>query len=293
MNLQRAADERGGAVLHGFCGDLQAGMRVNDFHAADYASRESVADAIMRHAFPASRPDLTRVFRPAVDLDEVRQDVLSGLRGECPPYEAYLLWYLENRNRRYVATHCAMLGEHFDVVMPFYDRRLFDIWHSIPPMGLADRSVFRQLLAHYYPALARIPHPEEPAPVTPNLRWQLARFYHQLPTRVLAACVGPQRADEIRLRLHRHHNFRAFGKLEAPQQRAYMLSEVGRLQPALREGLGVELAPGHAVILAGDSQALRTVFGIVRYAERCRRGEPAAESDSSASTMPVAGAADG
>ena len=268
LNLCRADSERGSAVLHGFGGDVQEGVRLGDFSAADYASRESVAAAIMRHGYPASRPDLAGLFGQPVDLDEIRADILAGLRQDCPPYQAYLLWFLENRHRRFVAAGCAALGQHFDMVMPLHDRRLYDLWHSVPPLGLADRAVFKHLLARRYPALARIPHPEEAAPVTPNLRWQLARFYHRLPAQLLAACVGPQRADELRLRLHRHHNFRTFSKLEAPQQRAHMLSELARLRPALREGMGIELSPDCESVLARDTQALRTMFGVASHAAR-------------------------
>ncbi|HET7299457.1 MAG TPA: asparagine synthase-related protein [Oleiagrimonas sp.] len=270
MNLCRVDSERGSALLHGFGGDVQEGARLSDFSAADYASRESLVAAIMRHAYPASRPDLTGLFGRTIDLEEIRADILAGLRQDCPPYQAYLLWFLENRHRRFVAAGCAALGQHFDMVMPLHDRRLYDLWHSIPPLGLADRTVFKHLLARCYPALARIPHPEEAAPVTPNLRWQLARFHHRLPAQLLAACVGQQRADELRLRLHRHHNFRTLSKLEAPQQRAHMLSELARLQPALGQCMGIELSPGYENILARDSQALRTMFGVARYAARRR-----------------------
>ncbi|HET6586487.1 MAG TPA: asparagine synthase-related protein [Oleiagrimonas sp.] len=268
MDLCRADVERGSAVLHGFGGDVQQGARLGDFSAADYASRESVAAAIMRHAFPASRPDLAGLFGRTVDPEEIHADILAELRQDCPPYQAYLLWFLENRHRRFVAAGCATLGQHFDVVMPFHDRRLYDIWHSVPPLGLTDRTLFKRLLARHYPALARIPHPEEAAPVTPNLRWQIARFYHKLPAQLLAACVGPQRADELRLRLHRHHNFRTFSKLEAPQQRAHMLSELARLQPALQDNLGIELSPDYKNVLARDSRALRTMFGVASHAAR-------------------------
>lgn len=275
MNLCRVDSERGSAVLHGFGGDVQEGARLSDFSAADYASRESVAAAIMRHAYPASRQDLAGLFGRTIDPEEIRADILAGLRQDCPPYQAYLLWFLENRHRRFVAVGCAALGQHFDMVMPLHDRRLYDLWHSIPPLGLADRALFKRLLARCYPALARIPHPEEAAPVTPNLRWQLARFHHRLPAQLLAACVGQQRADELRLRLHRHHNFRTLSKLEAPQQRAHMLSELARLQPALGQCMGIELSPGYENILARDSQALRTMFGVASHAaRRCESAEP-------------------
>lgn len=271
MNLYQASLAPASSILHGFCGDVQAGMHIGRFSAADYASREAVADAVMRRYYPSDRADLYNLFNPAAHPDDVRQDILSHLRTDCPPYQAYALWYLESRNRVYVAAQCAMLGETFDPVMPFYDRRLFAIWHSIPPAALVNRSVYRSLMARYYPALARIPHPEEAAPITPNLHWQLARFYRSVPHRLLAAGVGAKRADRIALRLYRDDNIYSLSKLHAPQQRRYMLSELMQLAPALKDGLGVELSSGYAAVLSGDVQALRTMFAVALYAQRrCR-----------------------
>lgn len=268
LNLLRADAPRGTSLLHGFAGDVQAGIRVCDYSAAEYASRESMVDAIMRRNYPSRRNALFGLFQPPADADEIRQDVHDGLRDDCSPHAAYELWYLENRTRRYVATHFSMLSQHFDVVMPFFDRRLFQLWHSIPPAALADRALFKRMLAHYYPKLARIGHPEELVPAIPNLRWQLGSFRHKLPSRLLAACVGGPRADELMLRMHRHRNFRTLSKMEAPQQRAYMLSRVAGLQHALREVLGVTLSVGYETVLARDNQALRTMFGIACYAAR-------------------------
>lgn len=272
MNLFNTPSEPGNAVLHGFCGDAQAGSHISQFSAADYASRESMAAAVTRHYYAPHRPDLFGLFSPAPSPDDIRQDVLAGLRTDCPPYQAYLLWYLENRSRRHVASQIAILGEHFDPIMPFYDRRLFDIWHSIPPIGLMNRVVFKNLIAHYYPKLARIPHPEEAAPITPNLRWQLTRFYHRIPQHLLAVCLGSERAQEVFLRLYRHENIYKLSKLAAPQQRAYMLSQLTQLRPALKEGWGVELSQNYMATLSGDLQALRVMFMVARYAQIRRQG---------------------
>jgi hypothetical protein len=158
-------------------------------------------------------------------------------------------------------------------MMPFYDRRLFDIWNSVPPIGLTNRTVFKALMAHYYPKLARIPHPEELAPVTPNLRWQLARFYHSLPNRLLATGLGNDRARQLLLRLHHHDDTYLLSKLGAPQQRTAMLAELARLRPELKEVFGIELSPSHATVLAADLQALRSLFAVARYAQARLAGD--------------------
>lgn len=268
MHLLRVASRTGSALLHGFCGDLHAGSHFDKYLAADYESLESVAEAVTSRYFRPERLNLFDLLGGGIGLDDMRQEVLEGLRTDCEPQEAYSLWYLENRNRRYVGAEFALLGEHFDVVMPFYDRRLLNLWHSIPPLGRSDRAVFRRLMVRYYPQLARIAHPEEAAPITPNLRWQLARVWHQLPRLLLDKCVGGKRSEAIRLRWYRHGNIRSLGHFSAPQQRAFLLAQVGDSLPALRKALGLELSPDYAAILSGDLQALRSMFGVSRYAER-------------------------
>lgn len=268
LNLLACRPAIGHTLLHGFCGDLLSGGHIDPFSADDYASRDAMAAAIVRHWYPDTTENLKDLFTPSPNLDDVCQDVLDGLRSDCPPYQAYLLWYAENRNRRYVASHFAVLGEYFDTVMPFYDRRLFELWFSIPPIGLSDQAPLRQLLARYYPALARIPHPAESAPIIPNLRWQLARLRRGLGSRILAGCIGRERTQDLLLRFFRDDDFRSLSKLAAPQQRRRMLATVTGLQRLLCDALGVELSPQYADILQGNLQALRTVFTVVRYVQR-------------------------
>lgn len=268
LNLLGATTATGSTLLHGFGGDVMAGIRIGDFKATDYATRETLVDALIRHNYPAARSDLLRLFSPAPDPEEVRQDLIDGLRSDCPPYQAYLLWFMENRTRRYVGAQFAALGEHFDTVMPFYDRPLCDLWFSLPPIASEDRAVFRKLMVRYYPALARIAHSEEPAPIVPNLRSQLSSLVQSVPRRALTGCLGREQTKKLLLRLHHDDDFRSFDRLESPQHQTYMLSKIAELQPALREALGVELSPQYQRILSADPQALRTLFTVASYAQR-------------------------
>jgi asparagine synthetase B (glutamine-hydrolysing) len=268
LNLLACRLALGHTLLHGFCGDLLSGGHIDPFSANDYASRDAMADAIVRHWYPDSTEDLRELFTPSPSLDDLRQDVLDGLRPDCPPYQAYLLWYAENRNRRYVASHFAVLGEYFDTVMPFYDRRLFELWFSVPPIGLSGQGTLRQLLARYYPALAKIPHPAESAPIIPNLRWQVARLWRGLGPRVLTRCIGRDRTRDLLLRFFRDDDFRSLSKLAAPQQRSQMLATVTDSRRLLCDALGLELSPRYPDILRGNLQALRTMFTVVRYVQR-------------------------
>ncbi len=271
MHLLDTASAHGSSLLQGFGGDILAGSHVNQLSAAEYASYESLADGALRLYNVTGEPSLRNLFTPAVDMDEVRQDVLSGLRVDCPPHQAYLMWDFENRQRRYVGSQFSLLGDHFDTIMPFYDRRLLELWTSVPPIGLADRSVFRKLLARYYPALARIPHPEQPAPIIPNLHSQIGRFRRGLPKRALAKTLGAEQAKNVFLRFYRHDYIWNLGNLAAPQQRAHMLSTVEALRPTLKDVLGVELSSNSQAKLSTDLQALRGMFLAAEYARRHAR----------------------
>lgn len=268
MNLLRPETATGTPLLHGYGGDVLAGYFADSLDAGEHASRAALVEGVLRVYRHSGRSDIRRLLRPVVDPEEVRQDVLSDLREDCAPHQAFMLWQFETRLRTYVGSYMSLLGAHFDTVTPFYDRRLFEIWTSIPPIALVDRAVFRKLLTRYYPALATIPHPEEPAPITPNLRQQLARFYRSMPKRLLNQALGLERTRELFLRSYRHDYIWNLGNLAAPQQRAYMLSRVADLRPLLKEGLGVELAPDYESVLAGDVQALRGMFLAAEYARR-------------------------
>ena len=88
-------------------------------------------------------------------------------------YHSAVLWDVENRQRRFIAGHLPMLGQKFDVIVPFYDARLMSVWFSLPRISLDERYLQRQQLAKLYPNLAKIPHSEENAPIIPNLSNQL------------------------------------------------------------------------------------------------------------------------
>lgn len=265
-NLFAADLPMGTPVMHGFLGDPLAGSFCKRMTASEYRSADTLVDGIMRHHGVFLDKGLHRVLAPSIDPDTVRADVAATVRDDCPPYQAYLLWEFENRQRTYVGSHFALLGERFDTIMPFYDRRLIELWLSVPPIGVVDRTVFRKLLSRYYPRLARIPHSEEPAPIVPNLRWQLERFYRGLPKRALSAALGVERAHELFLRSYRDDYIWNLGNLAAPQQRAHMLSRVTALRPVLKEALGVELSGDYAKRLSGNVQALRGLFLAAEYA---------------------------
>lgn len=268
LNLLSARAALGGTLLHGFCGDLLSGGHIDRFRADAYASRDAMADAIVQSWYPASSDPLRELFTRGPDLDTVRQDVFDGLRSDCSPYEAYILWYAENRTRRYVASQLAVLGEYFDMVAPFYDRQLFSLWFSVPPVGLSGQNVLKQLFAHTYPDLARIPHSEQSSPIIPNLRWQMARFYHSLPRRTLNRCIGTAHAERLVLRLNYNADFRSLDKLLAPRQQAHMLSAVAALQPALHKIFDIDLSAQYRDILSTNRQALRGLFTVMSYAAR-------------------------
>jgi hypothetical protein len=86
------------------------------------------------------------------------------------------IWNLENRQRRFIGGHMALLGPRYHLVTPFYSREVLSAWLEVPRLGLEGRALFRQMLARLYPVAARIPHAEEVHPIIPNFKW-LSREY--------------------------------------------------------------------------------------------------------------------
>lgn len=266
MNLFGAKTTLGDSLLHGYGGNLPDGDHTQHLSAADYVTHDTLVDGILNFFSDSQDPQLRELFVPAIDPDEVRQDVYSNLRIDCTPHQAYTWWEFEDRHRSFVGSNITLIGHQLDPILPLYDRRLLALWTSIPPIGLANRNVFRTMFAHYYPALARIPHPEESEPIIPNLRWQLARFYRSLPKRGLNTVIGSKRTEDMFLRLYKHDYIWNLGNLAAPKERAYMLARVMDLRPMIEDGMGVTLSPDYEKTLAPNLQALRGMFLVAEYA---------------------------
>jgi asparagine synthase (glutamine-hydrolysing) len=265
----------GAAILHGFAGDPLAGNHLRHLTPQDYRSLDRLADGVMRFNGGSAPVDVDSLLHVDVPREAVRDEIRSNLREGCAPHQAYLLWDFENKQRRYVGAHFPMIGTRFDPVAPYYDRELFALWLSVPPIGLDERSLFRKFLSRFYPALARIPHSEEAGPITPNLRYQLSHFLRQAPYDLADRVMGAGWAARTTRSLSRDRYIWSLANLAGTHQHAHMLARIAALRSEMRLVLDLDVDAAFADRLQGDLQATRGLFLIAEYAAWLRRQLPA------------------
>lgn len=267
-NLFRIPSRRGNPVLHGFMGEVLSGHRLRHLPVRDYETLGSVADGLVR-SFEGPLPAIfERLFGRPAPRDELRAEIRRDLVEGCEPYQAAILWELENRQRRYVGSQFPVIGTQFDLIAPFYSRNAFETWLAIPPIGLDRRALLRRLFATYYPSLAQIPHSEETYPIIPSLSRQLTVFAQALPHKFASRFIpaGMRRALHIPGAEDRY--IWNLANLSGPRERAHMLSRIEALTPVAEEILDLRISGGflHPIQGKDELQPLRMLFLVGEYA---------------------------
>lgn len=197
-HLLQSGHPEGGLVTHGFLGDALAGSHVNWLTDEEMTSREAVADGLMRYFTSHYASDLGNRLGLSACLENLKQDCAAGLPAEGAPYQAFVVWDMENRQRRFVGPQLLYLGTKFRAVAPNYDRRLMDLWLAMPKMALEHRTLLRRIFRERFPRVAPIPHCEE-KPVEIPRTLGLARY--------TAGVLGRSIADRVRTRLAGRQRF--------------------------------------------------------------------------------------
>jgi hypothetical protein len=135
-----------------------------------------MADGITRHFVAEDELGQWFAQRYGLTIADCSDSVGARLRDDGEPYQLLTIWNLENRQRRFIGGHMALLGPRYHLVTPVYSSEMLRAWLEIPRLGLEGRAFYRQMLACLYPATARIPHAEEEHPIIPNFKW-LSREY--------------------------------------------------------------------------------------------------------------------
>lgn len=175
-NLLQLDEPLGAPMLHGFMSDAVAVTRFSDKKNGTVPNSLdetaiNLASSILKSNEHCSF--LSELVGLDINVDSVSEELRNDMNNDGLSYHSAVLWDVENRQRRFIAGHLPMLGQKFDVIVPFYDEELMSIWFSLPRISLDERYLQRQQLAKLYPNLARIPHSEEDIPITPNLSNQL------------------------------------------------------------------------------------------------------------------------
>jgi hypothetical protein len=175
-NLLQINSASGAPLLHGFMSDAVAVTRFSDMKhgtaptTLDQAAH-NIASSIIKSDSHACF--ISELVGAEINVDTLRDELLDDMVTDGSSYQSAVLWNVENRQRRFIAGHLPMLGQSFDIIVPFYDAKLMAIWLSLPRICLDERYLQRQQLAKLYRNLATIPHSEEVAPIVPNLTNQV------------------------------------------------------------------------------------------------------------------------
>lgn len=274
-NLLQLDAPQGSALIHGFLSDPIAGSHLSDWFQTDgIKSLDEVADRLAHVLAPERRQlELTQnILGFNIKLDEFKNEIRSDLLDSCNPYQSALMWDIENRQRGLISPHLLMLGAKFDVVVPYYDTKLLQMWITMPRLGLDKRYLQRQLLALQYPELAKVPRDEEFVPIIPNLKNQLLLLIDTQIRKVFLRLYG-------KLAGYRPQSIWSLSQgLADRSQKKKMISAIESGKPEAESTLNlqfdlspsilneIEVAPDY-----GNVHTPRLVFQIIEYAKWLRQ----------------------
>lgn len=271
-NLLAMPEPDGTAVAHGFLGDALSGALLSSLPAEAFTGVEALADSIVkRFAFPA----VVRLAEAAgfvEPLAALRQSVLNSLRqGVGSIGQTAILWNLENRQRRFIATQADILGPRFAPFYPFYDRAYIEAWLARPLMAHTGRTLLSEFFQRCFPELTAIPHPSESRAINPTLRGMLKQFaedrFYELTDAVSSRLSSSENRHPDIMRL-------SYGG-ETPDIRRAMAGTVAAASARLDAHFGLG-APGDLLglcfpdgtVVHDGLHALRRLWALAEYAGR-------------------------
>ena len=237
-NLLSIEGEMGMPLLNGFIVNMSGGIRLRRLNDVQFSDLDTLAEGIAKRLGEHPTMELlcsTLKISQNTFRDEIRRELIEDIH----PYQALLVWDMENCERRYIASHFQILGSRFHVIAPFHSRDVNNAFLSLPKAMLDDRLVYRQLMVAKYPEMAKIPHCEETLPILPNLNTQLRLFIRSLPRKILSNRLSRRilyRGDSDKIWSS------AFGV--TPQQEEFMMSRIKVLKSNSEDLLGLpDLSP--------------------------------------------------
>jgi hypothetical protein len=159
------------SLLHGYLVDALSGSALSWLQPDAFANQNAMAEGIARRFVEGDELGEWFARRYGLTMADGIEWVRTRLRDDGEPYQVLTMWNLENRQRRLIASHMALLGPRYHMVTPFYSGDMLRAWLEVPRLGLEGRALLRQMLARLYSVAARIPHAEEIHPIIPNITW--------------------------------------------------------------------------------------------------------------------------
>ncbi|MGD8853550.1 MAG: hypothetical protein PVI28_14270 [Gammaproteobacteria bacterium] len=261
--MQIDSEQKGQVLVHGFPGDALWGKHLCLWLSDDaYDSHEVMADELtnyfMRLYQVAPIPELD-VSREAL-YEEIRENIDDSF----DPYQSFLLWDLENKQRRPIGACLLLLGSQFDVITPYYQADIIKTYLALPRAMLDYRNVIRHVLAQKYPKLAEIPHSDE-VQASSHLRRRRSPTSVKTQLRSLSKrLVG----DALTRRIMRNPNIWSATAGLSDRRKQDMLEQIEDLGTTMEKALGVPFSSKPLDTSRLKNFQIRNLFLIGHYAKR-------------------------
>lgn len=184
LSLADQLAEEADVVLDGLAGDALSGGHLS-WGMMMARSAEVAMDRIYRRRATAwaTRAGWSRIIDPD-RLAESDHEPRDQLRVHFEGLEGAPLWWgchrfdLAERQRRFIQFGPHLLRPLVDVQTPFYSPALVDLMKAAPARHLIEQNAYQQMIARYYPALARVPDSARGVPLSwhPSARFAKRAF---------------------------------------------------------------------------------------------------------------------
>lgn len=168
-SLLPAAPDPPVALMHGYLGDCLGGANLTKWaHGREFVDSRQTAAMLLR-ANAKWLPQFEAVYGIGEAARAMEDDLNEALAAFPAGHRGVVLWDLCERQRRLISGHFRILGERYDMCVPYYAPAVVSAYLSLPRPLLEGRALTRALIARRYCQLAAVRHDEEIWPLRANV----------------------------------------------------------------------------------------------------------------------------
>jgi hypothetical protein len=233
-NLPIRSSDKHRLLFHGFLCDAISGAHMSWVKGKDGMTFDGVADGIAVMLTKNLSPDFPALMGISCSYDDIRHQVWQELDRSGLPYQALVIWNLENRQRLRGVRQLAHVGDTFYIYCPTYNRAIMQRWLSLPRCLLEGRTLLRQLFATRYRRISLLHKAEEDHLILPRT-WNSLTFTARIAQRKLLNRLR----SSLRLR-NAHEKYRSWTMWHGttPQRLAFEKRRLEESQAVIEETLG-------------------------------------------------------
>jgi hypothetical protein len=167
-NLLSFPESEGTPLYHGFIGDTMSGALLNRVALDTAREPEQIAAAVAAYFFSGISAEAGEALGLSASVRGGVEDIVKGLEPNLAPHQAFMLWNLENIQRRLVGHQLLYIGQRFMPAPVFYYRPLMEFWLSVPRMALDNRTLLLDIFQRHFPRVATLAHSERVPNMIPH-----------------------------------------------------------------------------------------------------------------------------